>query len=452
VDPLAAARAFWPGRQVVRVGVTGLARSGKTVLLTSLAANLQAAASGVPALPALRERLAGRSIRVRLAPSGAESMPRFDYTTHLAALAADPPHWPARTDAVSLLALDVDVDHAGAAAMLPPRRLRLQLLDYPGEWLLDLPLLRQGFAEWSAATLERLARHPQAGGFLAFAANLPRGAGADETLARQGHVLYARALRHLRDEVGLSLLQPGRFLMPPPGPPPPWLGFFPLAGSSPLAGLLARRYDAYREAVRRELLAPGLGRLDRLVVLADVLSALHAGPAAFAEAAEALGAVAATLRGRRAWWDALAPLLAALWPAMAGVQRVAYCASKSDHVASRQRGNLAALVRDMTRAADRAAEQTFAIAAARCTEDVVWTLEGRPISAVRGRVGTEGRAGRSYPGEVPDRIPGPESEFWTHPFLSLPDFEPIRVPAGGLGGIPHLELDALLLFLLDDLL
>lgn len=453
MDPLATARAFWPVRQTVRIGITGLARAGKTILLTSLAANLQAAAAGLPALPALQERLAGRSMRVRIAPALADSMPRFDYPEHVAALAADPPHWPSRTDAISLLALDLDIDHAGAAAMLPPRRLRLELLDYPGEWLLDLPMLQQDYRAWSAATLERLSRHRQAGSFLGFAESLPPSAGPDEVLARQGHVLYARTLRHLRDEVGLSLLQPGRFLMPPPGPPPPWLGFFPYAGpASGLSGLLARRYDAYREAVRRELLAPGLGRLERLVVLADVLSALHAGPVAFAEAAEALGAVAATLRRRRGWLESFTPLLAVVWPALAGVQRVAYCASKSDHVASRQRGNLAALVRDMTRVADGAAEHAFAIAAARCTEDVVWTLEGRPVSAVRGRVGTEGRAGRSYPGEVPDRIPEPDSEFWKHSFLSLPDFEPIRVPAGGLGGISHLDVDMLLLFLLDDLL
>ncbi len=429
--------------------MTGLARAGKTVLLTSLAANLQAAGAGVPSLPALQARLAGRPMRVRLAPSAAESLPRFDYATHVAALAADPPRWPARTDAVSLLALDLDIDHAGAAAMLPARKLRLELLDYPGEWLLDLPLLRQDFTTWSAAMLARLAGRPQAGGFLAFAENLPRDVGADETLARQGHVLYVRALRHLRDEAGLSLLQPGRFLMPPPGPPPPWLGFFPFAGPGPLAGLLARRYDAYREAVRREMLAPGLGRLDQLVVLADVLSALHAGPEAFAEMAEALGAVSSVLR-RRGWWDALAPVLSLVWPALGGVQRVAYCASKSDHVAQRQRGNLAALVRDVTQAPDEAVETALALAAVRCTEDVVWALDGHNVSAVRGRVVGEGKAGRSYPGEVPDRVP--EAGFWAHRFLSLPDFEPIRVPAGGLGGVAQLGLDQLLAFLLEDLL
>ncbi len=81
----------------VRIGVTGLARAGKTAFITSLAANLLAAGAGLPTLPALSAKLAGRRLGVRLAPSGAASVPRFDEAAHLRALAADPPAWPART-------------------------------------------------------------------------------------------------------------------------------------------------------------------------------------------------------------------------------------------------------------------------------------------------------------------------------------------------------------------
>ena len=126
---------------------------------------------------------------------------------------------------------------------------------------------------------------------------------------------------------------------------------------------------------------------------------------------------------------------------------MAYVASKADHVAARQRGNLASLVRAV---ADPPAEAgAFAVAAMRCTEDVVWTLDGHPVSAVRGRV-RSGQAAKSYPGEVPDRLP--DAEFWQHRFLSLPDFEPLRLPSGGRLGVPQVDLDRLLLFLLEDVL
>ena len=143
-------------RSTIRIGITGLARAGKTALLTSLAANLLAMSSGRPALPAVSERLGGRRLQVSIAPAAASSIPRFDVASHVAALAADPPRWPARTTAVSLLALDVDVPREGLLATLGPLRRRLEFLDYPGEWLLDLPLLGQNFADWSEATLRRL--------------------------------------------------------------------------------------------------------------------------------------------------------------------------------------------------------------------------------------------------------------------------------------------------------
>jgi predicted YcjX-like family ATPase len=445
MDVLEAARGLLPGRRVVRIGVTGLARAGKTALLTSLAANLLAAGAGMGTLPALAARLGDRRFRVAVAPSGAEGLPRFDYGAHLAALAADPPAWPARTGAVSLLALDLDIGWSGLAGNLPTRRVRLELLDYPGEWLLDLPLLGQDFSEWSAATLKRLEGRAEAEKFLAFARGLPAGAPAGDALADAGHRLFAETLGRLR-LAGLSFLQPGRFLMPAPGPPPPWLAFFPLEGTGPLAGLLRDRYERYRAQVRADLVAPAFGAVDRLVVLADLLSALHAGSGAFADAATSLRAVAGALRWQRglpAWLAALAPKL------FGGIGRVAFAASKADHVADRQRGNLASLVAGLTQAPG-VVSRAFAIASVRCTEDVVWTLEGRPISAVRGRVAGESRGGKSYPGEVPDRPPG--AEFWVHPFLALPDFEPMRLPGGGRSGVPHIGLDTLLAFLLDDLL
>ena len=450
--------ALVPGwRQTVRVGVTGLARAGKTALLTSLAANLLAMGAGVPSLPLLATRLAGRRLRATLAPAGAASLPRFGVAAHLAALAADPPRWPERTSAVSLLALDLDIARAGFAQTLPPMRLRLEFLDYPGEWLLDLPLLRQDFSQWSASALRRLeqADPALAGPFLSFVGGMPARAGADETLAATGHALFRSLLGALRDR-GLSFLQPGRFLMPAPGPEPPWTQFFPTTGSGGLAVLMRERFDAYREAVSRELAAPSFGRLDGLVVLADVLSALHAGPAAFADMAAALSAVSTALRFRAGWIDSV-PGMRALsawlpdWLELGGIGRTAFAATKSDHVADRQRGNLARMMRDLVSLPeDRPAGAALALASVRCTEDFVWTLDGRNVSAVRGRVLGEPHYTRSYPGEVPDRIPDPA--FWAHRFLALPQFEPARLPDGGRAGVPSIGVDALLVYLLDDVL
>lgn len=432
--------------------MTGLARAGKTAFLTSLAANLLALGAGHPVLPDFARRLKGRRVQVALAPSGASGLPRFDHGRHLSALTRDPPAWPERTSAASMLALDVTLGRERLGIGLPPQRLRLELLDYPGEWLLDLPLLRAGFADWSAAVLRRLqaaAMAPYATEFMAFSSALPAGAPADEALAATGHRLY-RAMLHRLREAGLSLLQPGRFLMPAPGPEPAWTPFFPNLGTGGLEALLARRYAAYVQAVQRDLNEPMFGNLDRIVVLVDLLTALHAGPDAFGDAAAAVAAAAGALRWRRSWIEA-AWALGHLRRPPRVVSRVAFAATKADHVADRQRGNLAALLRSVAHGGigDVPASH-LAIAAVRCTEDFVWTLEGRPVSAVRGRRIGDERLLRSYPGEVPDRPP--DDAFWAHPFLQLPEFEPLRPPQDGRGGVPELGLDALLCFLLGDML
>ena len=432
------------------MGLTGLARAGKTAFLTSLAANLLATGAGRPALPRFALLLRGRSFRVTLAPSGAEDVPRFDYAAHLAALAADPPRWPERTDAVSLLALDLTLGRGGIASALPPQQVRLEVLDYPGEWLLDLPLLRESFSLWSEGALRRLEGRAEAREFLTFATGLPAMASESEQLAATGHRLYREALHRLRDDAGLSFVQPGRFLMPAPGPEPPWMGFFPARVGGGLGALLARRFASYVDAVRESLVSPLFGRVDRLVVLADLLSALHAGPDAFADARAALGAAATALARRQGWAEWLMALASLRLPPP-GVGRVAFAATKSDHVGNRQRGNLVSLLRALTRQGEQDGLPTahFAIAGVACTEDATWTLEGRAVSAVRGRIAGQGLA-LSYPGEVPPEPPGPD--FWAHPFYSLPEFEPKRLPDGGRGGVPQLGLDELLMFLLGDVL
>lgn len=440
-----AALRLLPAR-TIRIGVTGLARAGKTAFLTSLAANLMALGAGHPVLPLVRRRLGDRLASVSVAPAGAAPMPRFDFSAHLSALARDPPAWPARTDAVSLLALDLRVNRFGIGAALPSQRVRLELLDYPGEWLLDLPLLRLSFDAWSEQMLRRLEGVAEAAEFLSFASHIPRGSPADEALAQTGHRLYRGLLGRLR-AAGLSSLQPGRFLMPAPGPEPAWMPFFPLRGQGGLVGLLARRYAAYVKSVERDLADPLFGKLDRLVVLVDVLSALHAGPAGFADMRRALTEAAAALRWRRGLLE-MAYALGRLRAPPHVVSRVVFAATRSDHVGDRQRENLAGLLRRIAEPVTRVRAACFAIAAVRCTEDIVWLLDERPVSAVRGRVLGEVRPVRSFPGEVPHSPP--DAAFWAHPFLELPQFEPMRPPDGGRGGVPQLGLDALLLALLDD--
>lgn len=446
-----AARAL-VGRERLRLAVTGLSRAGKTVFLTSLIANLLAAGRGARTLPALSDAAGGRIRRVFVVPADTETVPRFDPEAHLAALAADPPRWPERTEDFSTLSIAVDVERRSSfGGLLPERRVTLDLIDYPGEWLLDLPLLGTGYAAWSAETLARLRRGSRAtaaAAFLDFLDGLPPDAPAEDALAKRGYTLYRDALRTCRDTHGLRHLQPGRFLNPGPRGEAPLLWFFPLpeAAQGGLAALCARRYAAYLEDQRTAFLAPFFSRFHRQVVLVDVLGALHAGEEAFNDTAEALAAIAAVISGAN-WLERLLG---------AAPSRVAYAATKADHVPARARDALAALVEHIALGARGRAEAAgaatscHALAAIRCTEDAVATLEGQSLAAVRGILLNEGRAATIYPGEVPMRPPEPA--FWHAGFFRMPDFQPPRLDPAGASGVPHLGMDALLAWLLGDAL
>ena len=157
----------------LRIGVTGLSRAGKTVFITSLVANLLDRAR----LPGLTAAAQGRILAAYLQPQPDDTVPRFDYETHLAALTGSAPTWPESTRAVSQLRLSLRVKPGGLlAGFQRPRTIHLDIVDYPGEWLLDLELLDKTYETWAAQTLERLATRPQAAPFRDVLATIDAGA------------------------------------------------------------------------------------------------------------------------------------------------------------------------------------------------------------------------------------------------------------------------------------
>ena len=76
----------------VRLGVTGLTRSGKTVFITALIHNLLHGGR----LPVFEALASGRIARARLEPQPDDAVPRFDYETHARALIEER-DWPEST-------------------------------------------------------------------------------------------------------------------------------------------------------------------------------------------------------------------------------------------------------------------------------------------------------------------------------------------------------------------
>ena len=237
-------------------------------------------------------------------------MPRFDYENHVRTLIEER-RWPNSTTDISELRLVIDYQRQNGA----DRTLTLDIVDYPGEWLLDLPLLSKSFEQWSAESLA-LSREPLraklAEPWHAYLATLRAEGREDEQAALTSAKLFTDYLRACRDErFAMSLLPPGRFLMPGNLADSPALTFAPLDvpvdGTAPegsLWAMMVRRYEAYKDVVVRPFFRDHFARLDRQIVLVDALAAFNAGPEALHDLEAALAGILDCFRIGRSTFSA----------------------------------------------------------------------------------------------------------------------------------------------------
>ena len=179
-------------------------------------------------MPQLTAHAQGRIEAVYLQPQPDDTLPRFAYEDHLAALTGDDPRWPESTRAVSELRLSFRTRPTGLlSALTGPRTLHVDIVDYPGEWLLDLALLDKTYADWSDGTLDRLSKRAEAADFMATARAEDGALALDEPRA-QALAASFTAYLHAARAAGWSDCTPGRFLLPGDLAGSPVLTFAPL--------------------------------------------------------------------------------------------------------------------------------------------------------------------------------------------------------------------------------
>ena len=379
----------------LRLGVTGLARAGKTVFITSMIRNLIQGGR----LPFLAAYAEGRVVGAVLAPQPDDAIPRFDYERHIEALTAASPAWPESTRAISELRVTITYwSGQWMGRAMGQRKLHIDIVDYPGEWLLDLPMLDQTYAQWSAEAmnLARSAlRASSATMWLADVAGLDAAAPADEVVAIGAAASFTSYLKGARENEPATV-GPGRFLMPGDYEGSPLLAFAPLdiAADAPLArgslaAMMARRYDSYRQHLVRPFFRDNFSRLDRQIVLVDVLSALDRGADAVDDLSRAMGAALIAFRpGSRGWLSVFLP---------SRIDRIVFAATKADHLPAsshdRLEATLGLIVENAARRAQTAGSEikSMALAALRATTearakhngDVLACIKGTPLQGER---------------------------------------------------------------------
>jgi predicted YcjX-like family ATPase len=269
------------------------------------------------------------------------------------------------------------------------------------------------------------------------------------------------------DEMALSTLPPGRFLMPGDMAGSPALTFAPLpidlkpdkASQDHLYTTMAHRFEAYKTHVVKPFFLNHFARLDRQIILVDLLHALNVGPQAITDLRLALADILKCFQvGRKG-------LLSALWRTR--IDKILFAATKADHVLSQDHQKLGQLLQVLVEDAIRSVHlsgahyEVMSIAAVRATREATLKVEGEALPAVSGTP-LEGEMfeGKIFDGQEEIAVfPGDLPQDPKTAFLKPSDagirflrFRPPHLPQAPQTSLPHIRLDKALHYLLDDYL
>ena len=446
----------------IRLGVTGLSRSGKTIFITALVHAVLKNAR----LPMFGVMAEGRITKAYLEPQPDDDLPRFSYESHLEALTSPDRQWPAGTRRISQLRLTLEYEASGyLARKFGSGKLHVDIIDYPGEWVLDLPLMKLSYQQWSRQTIDASRQPPRdklAMQWHAHLQSIRSSQPAHEMEAVNSASVFTAYLARCReDDVSLSALPPGRFLLPGDLGGSPLLSFAPLdVGADEkfaphsMGQLMARRYDSYVSRVVKPFFFGHFARLDRQIVLVDVLTALNAGPAAVNDLKTALSDVMSSFRlGANS-------LISEIFGHR--IEKVLFAATKADLLHHSAHDKLEKILRLLVDEAATRAQfagaryEVTALAAIRATREATVKQNDEVLACIAGypemgeQIGPTVFDGKIeaaiFPGDLPnDPLAALEGEL-----EGKLKFVRFRPPQFKDQNFPHIRMDRALEFLIGD--
>ncbi len=418
----------------IKVAVTGLSRSGKSVFLTSMINQLIANDK----LPFLNEKLK-RSFKARLLPPDSVYS-RFDYYSKLNEFRKSDPAWPKSTKSVSRTTLELEFK--SEYALLENQIIRLELIDYPGEWLLDLAMLGTSYEEWSKYMIE-LARESKRAKF-----------SKDWLLAIDGDIdsfseerlfdLYSEYIKNLYYH-GFSFVQPGRFVEPGDMKNDPILTFCPLLDrSSKHYDTFKKRYDLYLKEVVNRLYLEHFREFDTQIVLVDLVRTLNGGQDVFDDMHLAIKNILKSFTyGSNSIFSKFFDLK---------IDHVLFAATKADYIPLNQRESYKRLLEEMIWDIKRELDikhvdtEVDIFASVKSTKFVKAKLNGIDVDCIRGVVEGESELSTHFPGVLPTDYK--DKNFWRDSKFNFVEFKPIPFPSRDTNSVEHIRMDRIIYSLL----
>lgn len=434
----------------LRLGVTGLSGAGKTALLTAIVHQLtQSHSSHLPFFSVMQKRWLGARIDDNQLPQ----LPRFAFEKNLSYLQQQPASWPPSTVGWSqlTLALRYQSESSLRARFQDYQQTELVLVDYPGEWLLDLPMLQQSYQEWCEQSWLLFAQSHRASTAEEFRKRLETIDLNDASVLSVQELCseYSQLLQQFREVAGAYLNQPGRLLVPGEFAGTPLLQLLPLlpeqlAQGGALVDLMQKHFVNYQSKVIEPFYRQYFSGLDRQVVLVDILGALNAGESALLELKQSLLLILQSFDYGPEHW-----LRRIFKPR---ISKVLFAVSKADHVTPDQHQALTLLLQQLLLQHLQSVKfqlcpyEVMAIAAIKASEAGFVKHNGSQQPCLRGLSAQTGEALTYYPGDVPRYWP--DHQLFTEHHFEFQSLAPLPWPKQQV--LQHIRLDHLLEYLLGD--
>jgi len=432
----------------VKLAVTGLSRSGKTIFITSLINQLIAGDK----LEFLKRKTSKLFITRIKKNSELET---FKYEDFLKNLRAKKPIWPESTSDISSLTLELEVKSTNR--VLKNRFIDIELIDYPGEWLLDIPMLNQTYEQWSEFCFNLAKKEPRdklSFKWLSMLHALDFRENFNDDISKELSKLYREYLFECKDsKAGLNLIQPGRFIMPG-DMSGELLEFTPLPPIEDTTNLdensyymiYKKRYEKYVNDFVRKFNLEHFSKFDRQIVLVDVLKALKTGYECFEDMVESIKMIMSIYSYGRV--NFISQFFSNK------IDKVIFCATKADHVANNQHNNyrslLELIIEEARRQIDIKGVKTAStiVSSVKSTHTVLKEYDGRRLSCLKGRVLGESEDSIIYPGEVPEYFPSKED--WDLDYFDFPSFAPVSFPTITTQAVSNIRMDEVIYHLIGD--
>jgi predicted YcjX-like family ATPase len=375
---------------------------------------------------------------------------RFDYYSKLRAFRDTNPTWPKATKQVTKTTIQLEIK--SEYALLENQIINIELVDYPGEWLLDLSMLDLDFERWSKQMLG-LAKEAKRAGFAKewhdkiakidlYSASDD---GSQDVELFDDYCEYLKLLHYNH----FSFVQPGRFLEPGDMDGDPLLHFCPLPLTVPkesihpdsLYARFEKRYDAYLKEVVSRLYVEHFKHFDTQIILVDLVKTLQHGYDSFVDMRLAFGHILKSFTyGQNNFLTRFFGLK---------IEHVMFAATKADYIPLSQQESYLSLLEEMIWDLKRDLDvghtktEVTLFASVKCTEFVkAKHPDGKVVECVKGIVEGESEPSVHFAGTLPKDYH--DRAFWKKHRFDFPRFSPILFPQSDSDAVAHIRMDRVL--------